>query len=438
MLSNEDVPVDDRVWRDAIPYRRLESADPKMKDRPLYFWIDTFCVPLGPTTLRREAIKNMRSIYSRATRVLVLDSQLMHSTMDSCSEEKLARITCSTWIRRMWTLQEVALAREAYFQFSGEPVVILDEPQSPPGGNPYARWYDNEVGYYSHLFEFSWWKKSLTEIGRIRYVFTALGSRSTSHSEDQPICLAILNDLNLNELMEVPERHRMGKLWSMFRQLPAAILFLPGNKLTDENLGWAPASCMNCTKLGIPNDVPATVDPEGLFVTLTGFLVYKAPPPTQAVIACDLDGKTFYVRQNTKLKSPGWQGLDLHECDDLAVILGQNPLPNPTLRPPLVACIGALVRVTRTEKGIVFAEYVRMVSVIGKDSSFDGRPNPPVRMVSETSFRSLSWFMYCRFYADTDACSQALFLLHILYVAAYWNTEKTLTSMLASGRPRRR
>ena len=323
----------------------------------------------------------MRSVYSRATRVLVLDQELMQSSMDSCSEEKLARITCSTWIRRMWTLQEAALARVTYFQFAGEPVVVLDDPLPAAGENPHSESFDNEVMYYSHLFEFNWWKKPrMTELSRICFAFRALKSRSTSHTADQPICLAILLDLDLNELMDAPESYRMGKLWSMCPQVPAGLLFLPGNKLTDKNLGWAPASCMDCTNLGVPDEVPATVTPEGLFVTLPGFLLYKAPPPTQALIACDLDGKTFYVRRNTKLGSPGWQGLDLHECDDLAVILGQIPLPDPTMRPPLVASIGALVRVTRTEKGIVFAEYVRMVSVIGKGSRFDAHPNPPVSL----------------------------------------------------------
>ena len=381
-LSSEDVPFDDRVWRDPLPYRRLEPADQRSDDQPQYFWVDTLCVPLEPHRLRKEAIKNMRPVYSRATRVLVLDSTLMQSTMDSCSEEKLARITISTWIRRLWTLQEAALARVAYFQFSGEPVIIVDEPRPGPGENPGAQWYDNEVAYFAHLFEFSWWKKkaNMTELERICYVLRALKSRSTSHVEDQPICLALLLDLNLHELMEAPERHRMGKLWSLCSQLPASILFLPGTKLADENLGWAPASCMDCTYLGIPSDVPATVTPEGLFVTLPGFLIYKAPPPlTQAVIACDLDGKTFYVRRNMKLGSPGWEGLDLHTCDDLAVILGQEPLQNPSMRPPLVACVGALVRAHRTVKGIIFAEYVRMVSVIGKGSRFDSRPNPQVR-----------------------------------------------------------
>ena len=179
-FSSEDVPFDERVWRDPLPYRRLEPADQRSDDQPRYFWVDTLCVPLEPHRLRKEAIKNMRAVYSRATRVLVLDSALMQSTMDSCEEEKLARITVSTWIRRLWTLQEAALARVAYFQFSGEPVIIIDEPRPAPGEKPGAQWHDNEVAYYAHLFEFSWWKKkaSMTKLDRICYVLRALKSRS--------------------------------------------------------------------------------------------------------------------------------------------------------------------------------------------------------------------------------------------------------------------
>ena len=48
---------------------------------------------------------------------------------------------------------------------------------------------------------------------------------------------------------------------------------------------------------------------------------------------------------------PGWQGLELHKRDDLAVISGQIPLPHPAMQPLLVACVGALISVTRTERG---------------------------------------------------------------------------------------
>ena len=377
--SNKDVPIDDRVWRDYLPYRQVESTDRETHLQPQYFWMDTLCVPLTPKDYRRNAIKNMRSVYSRATRVLVLDAELMRSTMQSNPEEKLSRITCSTWIRRLWTLQEAALARSIYFQFAGEAVIILDDPSPTPGETSYARWYDNEVMYYSHLFTFNWWKLApgMTELDRVYFVFQALKSRSTSHVEDEAVCLATLLDLDLGELLETPDEHRMKKLWSMCHQLPAAILFLPGKKLTDESFGWAPASCMDCVRIGIPKSVPATVTPQGLYVTLHGFHLYTPPPSTKGLIACELEGNTFYIRQNVKLGSPSWEGLHLHQCDDLAVILGQTPMQDPDLRPPLVACIGALVKITKTKNGIIFAEYIRMVSIIGKDSHFDKRPNPP-------------------------------------------------------------
>ena len=167
----------------------------------------------------------------------------------------------------------------------------------------------------------------MTELDRICFVLRALQSRSASHAEDQPICLTLLLDLDMNELMEAPERHRMGKLWSLCGQLLASILFLLGSKLTDENLGWAPASCMDCTYIGIPDEDPATITPDGLFVTLPRFLIYKALPlPTQAVIACDLDGKAFDVRRNRKL---GWEGLDLHKRDDLAVTSRSETVAEP-------------------------------------------------------------------------------------------------------------
>ncbi|KAI9804773.1 MAG: hypothetical protein M1825_001141 [Sarcosagium campestre] len=340
----------------------MDSRGQEADLQPLYFWIDTLCVPLNPKECRKNAIANMRSIYSRATRVLVLDAELMQSTTKSSPEEKLSRITCSTWIRRLWTLQEAALARSNFFQFAEETVIILDDPALPPGESVYAQWYDNEVMYYAHLFKFNWWKlaPALTELNRINYVFHALKARSTSHVEDEPICLATLLDLDLKKLLEPPDEYRMKQLWTLCHQLPAAILFLPGKKLTDEKFGWAPASCMDCANLGIPQSVPATVTPEGLHVTLPGFVLHTTPPSAKSLITCELDGNIFYIRQNVKLGSPSWDGLEVSQCSDLAVILGQNPAQDPTIRPPLVACVGALVKIIKTEEGTIFVEYVRM------------------------------------------------------------------------------
>jgi hypothetical protein len=85
----------------------------------IYFWIDTLCVPLI-RTFRNMAIQRMADVYRNASRVLVLDSSLLASTLNRASgTEILARIKCSTWSRRLWTFQEGILARghRLVFQF---------------------------------------------------------------------------------------------------------------------------------------------------------------------------------------------------------------------------------------------------------------------------------------------------------------------------------
>ncbi|KAI9821923.1 MAG: hypothetical protein M1827_002505 [Pycnora praestabilis] len=373
--SSEGIQFDDRAWRDPLPLKPVAPGEQTMDKQPHYFWMDTLCVPLSPAERRKDAIKSMRSIYSRAIRVLVLDAELMRSPMASNSEEKLTRMTCSTWIRRLWTLQEAALARTVLYQFAEESVIILDD---PPTAQVYERFYDNEIGYYSHLFDFSWWKQASvsTELQRIIKVWQALKSRSTSKEADEPFCVATLLDMDLGEFLKVSDTERTKKLWSMHTQLPAAVLFLPGEKLPEENYGWAPASVLNCRNVGIPQSVPATVTPKGLCVTLPGIVFTPSRNAVEAVMACDLEAEIFYIRRNMKLGSPSWKGLNLHERGDLAVILGQNPTANPTERPPLVACIGALVSITKMEGEELFVKYLRMVSVIGKDSRFNKYPNP--------------------------------------------------------------
>ena len=131
---------------------------------------------------------------------------------------------------------------------------------------PCARWCDNEVMYtLIYLLSTGRMAPGMIELRRIYFVFQALKVRSTSHVEDEPICLASLLDLDLGELLEASDEHRMEKLWSTCHQLPAVILFLLGKKkLTDESFGWAPASCMDCVDIDVPMSVPATVTPRGL------------------------------------------------------------------------------------------------------------------------------------------------------------------------------
>ncbi|KAF4629490.1 hypothetical protein G7Y89_g8656 [Cudoniella acicularis] len=93
------------------------------------FWIDTVYCPIAPKDAKDLGITAMRSTYQNADRVLVLDSYLQSfvSEPESGPEtEILLRIFFSQWARRLWTLQEGALAQNLYIQLSNHTVNFND------------------------------------------------------------------------------------------------------------------------------------------------------------------------------------------------------------------------------------------------------------------------------------------------------------------------
>jgi hypothetical protein len=108
--------------------------------------MDTLCVPRSPSEVYKEAINKMRDVYANAERVLVLDSELMASTAECSYEEINMRILCSTWIRRLWTIQEAVLAKKLVFQFK-------ERAQMPMAGSLlwHAKQADLKVNYYNSV-----------------------------------------------------------------------------------------------------------------------------------------------------------------------------------------------------------------------------------------------------------------------------------------------
>lgn len=376
----------DRVWQSAKRQDLTKVSNLPAYNGPHYFWMDVLCVPISPLDLRNIAVMAMRSVYSRAARVLVMDAEIMRSTMNSSSEEKFTRITCSNWVRRLWTLQEAVLASQIFFRFDGGQLSVSwpePEPQSQPVAgvyqNPYLKTYDNEVQYFCEQFDFSWrhMREELSELQRIVKVWLAMKERSTSNVEDQATCMAILLDMDLETLLSAPLNERVKTLWSTYSQVPAAVLFLPGEKLPDANYGWASARLRDCTNLGVPLDEAADVTPQGLVAYLPGFQLNTLKRTPRAVIACELEEEIFYIRKNEKMGNPPWNDLDMSKVSKLAVLLGQRRMDDPSQRRPLMACVGALVSVTDQKDGTLFVQYIRMVSVIGKGCRYDEYPNPP-------------------------------------------------------------
>ncbi|KAI1324472.1 hypothetical protein F5Y16DRAFT_381046 [Xylariaceae sp. FL0255] len=86
----------------------------KNSKEPYLFWMDTLCIPIrrDDLALKLSQIDKMASIYRGALTSLVLDAELMSIPLDfdyatrKLYPEARARIACSAWMSRSWTLQE--------------------------------------------------------------------------------------------------------------------------------------------------------------------------------------------------------------------------------------------------------------------------------------------------------------------------------------------
>ena len=385
---------DDRAWKTIEPIKGPWYMPDDLKRLPMYFWVDTICVPLegvGPEGTQALAIEKMRSVYSRANRVLVLDADLVSTQVAPVTElgelrpDIHARMTGSNWQRRCWTLQEGVLAKKLWFQFANE--LFCKMRPGDQYGNQAELFFDDVVAYRCDDTSYEWWvdAETTTATMKVCRVWQALKHRSTSVPEDVPLCVAILLDMTekqIRELLQVQPKQRVRKLWSMHTVIPAGILFSPTQRLDDPEFCWAPSSISDCALVGPPVSYPANVESGGkVSVVLHGFVVdLPTRHNPQSVIAIEAEDGIYYIRQNLNRNNKPWQGIDFSKIQRLGIILGQEvpslePIRSPIPRPSLSACLAAMVSVVgQDEKGFI-VNYLRAVSVIKKGSLFDKHAN---------------------------------------------------------------
>ena len=258
------------------PIHDLPLSENQLNAMPRYFWIDTICVPLAPQTVKLQAIQHMAQVYKSAYQVLVLDRDLMDTPLlspqgfDPKRTDGQVRILGSNWRWRAWTLQEALCAKRLWFQFRGE--LFQNK-----GLRPLQLYFDDPVTLRcNNLFlDVGIVMSQMSFITQVCMVWSGLCGRGISFTEDTPVIVAILLDLDVEQLQDTPPSDRHRKLWSMYRQLHLLTICGSVARRPEAELRWAPLHFQDLGGLADPRTLhPMVVHPNGqLNLISTGFIL---------------------------------------------------------------------------------------------------------------------------------------------------------------------
>ena len=175
---------------------------------------------------------------------------MAYDTQHQDISEQIIRIYTSSWMRRLWTLQEGALAQSLCFQFADKSVnslaLIHQVFQAQKGGSVRHRiiWQDawKEFSGIASFF-------SETLSPTITHLDEALKYRSVSVSTDEPLCIGTLMSLDLPAILAVKaESDRMQKVWELIAEkvggIPSQAIFFEEPRISFPGWRWAPQSLL--------------------------------------------------------------------------------------------------------------------------------------------------------------------------------------------------
>ncbi|KAI7195351.1 hypothetical protein KC316_g2763 [Hortaea werneckii] len=272
-----------------------------LQQRKLLVWLDTLCCTVSSQKHRNMCLQQMQQIYRDATAVLVLDAQLAHfSASELDSVEICARLLFSTWMRRLWTLQEGALARRLWVQLANRPV-SMGKVQEDVESLYRCRFEHNQlalmlVSGLKRLRNFGGIAKGKKDNdSRHREpslidVHMAFRNRSVSVPSDEALCLCTCLAIDQTLVVQAPNDERLAAFWSAMRlagrTVPNSLLFFNGPRHSQEGLRWAPVSFLGSTsswsglrKAKFTDEV-AHVSPQGLLVYLPAIEISVSHVPS--------------------------------------------------------------------------------------------------------------------------------------------------------------
>ena len=237
--------------------KQLHKASDPEDARELLLWCDTLSCPVRPKEARELAIREMYRTYENATYVLVLDKSLLSYDLEAIHLDELCmRILSSSWRRRLWTLQEGALAAiksRLWFQFRDNAVslrtlndqLINALAEYDIGTNRLTRNIYDDLSWNVEFFKYT---QQSSQMEKIRDLTMALRFRSVSVPSDEPLLVANLLGLDITPLLDGPESERYNRLWrqihAVYGRVPQGFIFRPGPRLTESGPRWAATSLL--------------------------------------------------------------------------------------------------------------------------------------------------------------------------------------------------
>ncbi|KAI6081228.1 hypothetical protein F4821DRAFT_33672 [Hypoxylon rubiginosum] len=189
----------------------------------------------------------MRPTYEKANAVLVLDSWIIEEThQDKLDTENLHKIFFCAWNTRLWTFQEGALAQTLLFQFHDGAYDVdeaIERIKASKDSKIEVTVKPSLIGLHDQLRGFRKCDGSNNDL--LRFIAKSLAVRSTSMSEDEPLCLAALLDLDVKKIAETESDLRMQEFWRMLDPIPASFIFKSRyKKINIDGFRWAPKSLL--------------------------------------------------------------------------------------------------------------------------------------------------------------------------------------------------
>jgi len=291
------------------------------------FWIDALCIPESQD-LRRQAIGLMEKTYAKASVVLVLDESIGQLLLGDPLHEKMFTIYVSSWVQRLWTLQEMMVARELVFQISN---AMLDYQELFPAD------IVNLSGRDPLTTELFGWLATLlmnsSSLNRPRVVdldmiIWHLSRRTSSRESDEILAIAGLFGLDASKYVPLDAEERMFKFLKEHAEsrVPTDLIFLPGDKLSRPGRRWAPRKFIASEKSGTPkskfHDERAAVMDVGLFgrwqcLVLKERLVTNSVPSAVPIIVSQTQEELVIELDRTSIaEGPEYMDLIVSREDD--------------------------------------------------------------------------------------------------------------------------